>query len=189
MGTVRDCPCLFALDDVGVADGRGEGAAFAALRLAEVGEAFGIAPVDAALGNHVVHWDVPGLWEDGVEPRELVGHSDDNRPLGEAGERAIEEAGAVAQPVALRVPAVHRQKDRVGPDFGRVDGIRNVQRSARELHAGMPFAKYERLLRCNYHRQRGQRAPLARRSGKMAGGPTTLWRPTKSEGGAGKAGG
>src|SRR5207237_10524887 len=67
---------LVALDFVGVADRRGERARRARLRLAEVGEAFRVAAVDAALGDHIVYWDVPGLRVDGVEPRELVGHSD-----------------------------------------------------------------------------------------------------------------
>src|SRR6202008_3987235 len=106
----------------------------------------------------------------------------------EAGERAIEEGRAVTQPVALRIPAVHRQKDRVGLNFGRVDRVRNVQRTARKAHAGMPFAKYERLLRCNDHRQRCQRAPLASRSGKMARIVLAFDRPTKSESATGKSG-
>src|SRR5690349_5909511 len=179
---------LVALDDVGVADRRGESAAFATLRHAEVGEALGIAAVDAALGDDVVHWDVPGLREDGVEARELVGHSDDHRPLREAGKCSIEETSAVAQPVALHIPAVHRQKDRVGLHLGRADRIRNVQRTVRKLHAGMPFAKYERLLRCDDHRQRCQRAPLSERSGKMASVVLAFDRPTKSEAATGKSG-
>src|SRR5256714_3782846 len=176
-----------ALHLVGVADGGGEGARRAGLRLAEVGEALGVAAIDAALGDHVVHWDVPGLRVDGVEARSLVGDSDHHRPLGEGGERAVEEARAVAEAIALRVPAVHRQKYRVGLHRWRIDRVGNVQRTAREGDARMPFAKYQRRLRRNDDRQRGQRAPLAQRSGKMAGGALALYLPTKNEGATGKA--
>src|SRR5438105_11641485 len=133
------------LDLIGVADGRSKLAAFAALRLAQESESVGIAAVNAALRDDVVHRDVPFLREDGFEPRELVGNSDHHRSLGERGERAIEEAGAVAEAVALSIPAVHRQNHRVRLDLGRVDGVRDVQGTDRELHARMPFAKDERF--------------------------------------------
>src|SRR5439155_26702623 len=120
---------LVAFDLAEIAHRRRQRAAFAALRLAEIGETFGIAAVHAALGHHVVHWDVPGLRRDGVEPGELVGNSYDHGPLGEARERAIEEARAVAEAVALSIPAVHRQNHGVRLDFGRVDRIGNIQRA------------------------------------------------------------
>src|SRR5207247_6908931 len=41
---------------------------------------------------------------------------------------------------------------------------------------------------CDDHRQRGQRAPLALRSGKMAGVVLAFDRPTKSEAATGKSG-
>src|ERR1043165_10294054 len=93
------------------------------LGLSEVGEAFRVAAIDAAFRDDVVDRHVPGLRVDGVEARQLVGDADDDRPLGEARQGPVEEAGAVAEAIALRVPAVHRQQYPPGHEFA---GARRV---------------------------------------------------------------
>src|SRR6185295_11399784 len=97
---------LLALDFVGVANGRGERARLAGLRFAQERQPLRVSPVYAALGDDVIHRDIPTLRVDGVDARQLVGDADGDGLFHRRGEGAVEEAAAVAQPVSLHVPAV-----------------------------------------------------------------------------------
>src|SRR5438094_932270 len=95
-------------------------------------------------------------------------------------------AAAVAEPVALRVPSVHRQQDRVGKHFRRRDGKRNVERPVGESDARMPFAEHQRRARRDDGGQRCQRAAAAQRSGEVARVILVLYRPAESHAAAGE---
>src|SRR5262245_14939721 len=87
-----------------VADRRAERARLARRRLAEEFELAAvpprISPIHPALGDEPVNRDIPILRMDGRHLRQLVADADHHRPLRQAGEGPVEEAGAVAQPIA-----------------------------------------------------------------------------------------
>src|SRR5207302_2052479 len=151
------------------------------LRLAEVGEALRVAAIDAALGDDIIDGDVPRLRMDALEARELVGDADRHRLLREAGERAVEVAAAVAEPVALRIPSVHRQQDCVGKHLRRRNGKRNVQRPPGESDPGMPFAEHQWRAGRDDGGQSCQRALFAQRSGEVARVILVLHWPAESD--------
>ncbi len=98
-----------------------------------------------------------GLRVDRVDARKLVADADRNRPGRESGERAVEVAAAVAEPVSGPVPAVDRNEQRLGCEPHRADRIRDSERPLRHRHPRMPLAKLERRARRQHHRQRRAR--------------------------------
>ena len=122
-----------------------------------------------------------------VSARKLVGDRSQGL-LRQRGQSAVEEPAAVAEPVALRVPAVHGQQDCLRIHFRRVSGVRDIEGPFGKPHPGMPFAKNERCFRGHNHGQGGQRSPLAQRSGKMAGVVLALNRPAEGETAASRPG-
>ena len=70
--------------------------------------------MDAFLGEDEVHRDVPALREDRLDAAHFAREAEGERARMRRGERAVEEAGAVAQAVAQRAEAHGRGEDRTG---------------------------------------------------------------------------
>jgi hypothetical protein len=97
----------------------------------------------------------------GRHPSELVGHADGHGSRLEARQRAVEEAGAVAQAIARAVPSVHREQEHGGDDGIRGRRIGDAEWTIGQRHTVVPRAKDEGLTWSDHHRQRGDGAPIA----------------------------
>src|SRR5262245_33132653 len=133
------------VDLVRVTDRRGEGAGPAGDGFAEKDQAFRITPVNAAFSYDPVHGDVPALGVNGLQLAQLVADADDDGLRRQARQSPVEEARAVAEPVAALVPSEHRHEHRGRNDRIGAHRIGNAQRAGRKSYAGMSFAAKARV--------------------------------------------